>query len=99
MTRRMKLLIVALMLSLGLSSAGCNRYGWQLLGAAVEVAAYVAVTALVLSAHDSHYHSHHCGHHRVVYEGRPVYEYDGRWEYYDEYDGRWYYYPDGVPGY
>lgn len=99
MTRRTRLMIVALMLTLGLGTSGCNRYGWQLFGAAVELAAYAAVTALVLASHDAHYHSHYCGHHYVEYEGRPVYEYRGRWEYYDPYQRTWYYYPDGVPGY
>jgi len=99
MTRRMNLVIVALLLSLSLGSVGCNRYGWQLLGDAVELAAYVAVTAIVLSAHDRHYHDAYCGHTHVYYEGHDVYDYRGRWEYYDRYDDRWYYYPDGIPGY
>lgn len=97
--KRTKLLIAALLITLFAGSAGCNRYGWQLFGAVAEAAVYVAVTALVLSTHDAHYHSHHCGHHYVVYEERPVYHYQGRWEYYDPYAETWYYYPDGVPDY
>lgn len=94
---RRLMLGVALTVVLGMS--GCNRYGWELFRGAAEIAAYVAVTAMVLSWHDHHHHSYSCGHRYVVYESRPVYQYDGRWEYYDERADRWYYYPDGVPGY
>ena len=97
--KRTRLLIAALLISSFVGSAGCNRYGWQMLGSLVEVAAYVAVTALVLASHDAHYHSYHCGHRYVVYEDHPVYDYGGRWEYYDAYEDTWYYYPDGAPGY
>ena len=79
------------------TGTGCNRYGWELFRAGVEIAAHVAVAAMVLSWHDDHHHSSHCGHHYVVHESRPVYYYSERWEYYDR--GTWYYYPDGVPGY
>jgi len=81
------------------TSSGCNRYGWELFGAAVELAAYVAVTAAVLSWHDRHHHYDGCGHQFVVYDSRPVYSYGGHWEYYDDRADTWYYYPDGVPGY
>jgi len=95
-TRRIAL---ALVLAFALGGTGCNRYGWELFRGVAEIAAYVAVTALVLSVHDHHYHHYHCGHRYVVYEARPVYYYEGRWEYYDDRAGTWYYYPDGVPGY
>lgn len=97
--KRIKLVVAALLITTFLGSSACNRYGWQVLGGLVEVAAYVAVTALVLAAHDGHYHHHHCGHRWVAYEDRPVYYYQDRWEYYDPYSRTWYYYPDGVPGY
>ena len=79
------------------AGTGCNRYGWELFRGFAEVAAYVAVTAMVLSVHDHHYHHYHCGHRYVVHEHRPVYYYEGRWEYYDDRADTWYYYPDGVP--
>jgi hypothetical protein len=92
---------VVLGLVLGLvmatSTTACNRYGWELFRGAATIAAYVAVTAAVLSWHDHHHHSYHCGHRYVVYESRPVYHYEGRWEYYDPHARTWYYYPDGVP--
>jgi len=97
--KRMKLIVAALLLTVFIGGSGCNRYGWQVLGTIAEVAAYVAVTAVVLAAHDAHYHNHHCGHRYVVYEDRPVYYYEGRWEYYDPYEGTWYVYPEGIPQY
>lgn len=95
---RRLMLGVALTAVIG-SGAGCNRYGWELFRGVAELATYVAVTAMVLSWHDHHHHHHGCGHQFVVYESRPVYHYDGRWEYYDDRAETWYYYPDGVPGY
>ncbi|MCC6620196.1 MAG: hypothetical protein IT385_03015 [Deltaproteobacteria bacterium] len=97
--KRIKLVVAALLIASFMGSAGCNRHGWYIFGELVEVAAYVAITAAVLAAHDAHYHHYHCGHHWVVYEERPVYHYQGRWEYYDPYARTWYYYPDGIPGY
>ena len=96
-----KNLVVAMSLAgtLTATQPGCTREGWQLMGALAEVAIYVAVTAVVIAHHDAHYHNHYCGHRWVVYEERPVYYYEGRWEYYDHYQDTWYYYPDGVPGY
>jgi hypothetical protein len=90
-------LVIAVMMS-GTAS-GCGRAGWELFGHAVGAIAYVAVTAMVLAAHDHHYHGAYCGHTYVVYEQHPVYYYDGRWEYYDPSAGSWYYYPDGIDGY
>jgi hypothetical protein len=90
-------LLVAFTLSA--TASGCGRTGWELFGRAVEAVAYVAVTAMVLAAHDHHHHSAYCGHTYVVYEQRPVYYYGGRWEYYDAGADTWYYYPDGIRGY
>ncbi|MBL8786161.1 MAG: hypothetical protein JNJ59_14780 [Deltaproteobacteria bacterium] len=98
-SRSLTLGLVLAVLPLTLTTQGCNRYGWEIFRGAVEVAAYVAVTAMVLAAHDAHYHSYHCGHHYVVVENRPVYEYQGRWEYYDPHEDTWYYYPEGPPDY
>lgn len=93
-------ILVALILTVSLiGSSGCNRYGWEVFRSVAELTAYVAVTAMVLAAHDAHYHHAHCGHRYVIYESRPVYHYEGRWEYYDSWDDTWYYYPDGIPGY
>lgn len=99
MTKKIRLLVLALVVTLSASTAACNRYGWALFGDVVETALTAAVVVAVLAHHDRHFHSAHCGHRYVVVESRPVYDYDGRWEYYDDYDGRWYYYPDGPPGY
>ena len=100
LARRSASFVVALALITSLvTSSGCNRYGLEILRGVVEITAAVAVTALVLAAHDAHYHHAHCGHHYVVYESQPVYHYQGRWEYYDPWDDVWYYYPDGPPGY
>jgi hypothetical protein len=97
---RTRNVIIALALTTSLAtSSGCNRYGLEILRGVVEIAAAVAWTALVLAAHDAHYHHAHCGHQYVVYESRPVYQYQGRWEYYDPWNETWYYYPDGLPGY
>lgn len=97
---RTRNVVIALALSTGLAtSSGCNRYGLEILRGVVEITAAVAVTALALAAHDAHYHHAHCGHHYVVHESRPVYQYQGRWEYYDPWDDTWYYYPDGLQGY
>ena len=95
---RRLMLGIALTAVLG-SGTGCNRYGWEIFRGVAEIATYVAVTAMVLSWHDHHYHHHGCGHQYVVYESRPVYHYNDRWEYYDDRAETWYYYPEGVPGY
>ncbi|MCA9514013.1 MAG: hypothetical protein KC635_03640 [Myxococcales bacterium] len=99
MTKKIRLLVLALVVSLFASTTACNRYGWQLFGDVVETAVAAAIVVAVLSHHDHHYHSYRCGHRYVMVESRPVYYYDGHWEYYDSYSGRWYYYPDGPPGY
>ena len=70
-------------------SASCNRYT---AGLAFRALVTTAVVATVLASHDAHRHHHHCGHRFVVVEERPVYRYQGRWEYYDEERQRWYYY-------
>ena len=53
-----------------------------------------AVAAAVIHSHDDHYHHSRCGHEYVIVDGREVYQYQGRWEYYDPYDGQWYFYED-----
>jgi hypothetical protein len=82
---------------IAIPAAGCGRTGWELFGTLAEVAAYVAVEALIHARHDAHFHHRHCGHRYVFHDDRAVYEYEGRWEFYDDTSGTWYYYPDGVP--
>ena len=91
MKKKISFAIVAALLSLALAtSSGCGRMG----GVVVRAMVATAVVATVLAAHDAHYHHHHCGHHFVIVEDREVYEYEGRWEYYDPYDGQWYAYDE-----
>jgi len=47
------------------------------------VGAAVVGTAAIIADHDAHFHHAHCGHYYQVYDGRPVYYYNGGWEYYD----------------
>ncbi|MFT7579031.1 MAG: hypothetical protein ACI9MR_000693 [Myxococcota bacterium] len=92
-----RFLIVCLIVGFA-GQASCNRLGWQLAADIIGSVAQVAIAVAVLASHDAHYHGHSCGHRYIYVEDRPVYEYEGRWEYYDEYDDRWYYY-ETYPGY
>lgn len=88
--RRPKRLLLAVALSVGLmSSAGCSPSM-----ARFAAAAFVGTAAavMILAAHDAHYHDAYCGHQVVVVEDRPVYYYQGHWEYYDPDTGEWYVY-------
>lgn len=84
------ILVTALALGLGASSAGCSP---RMFGAAVAAAAIVGTVA-VLAHHDAHFHDEYCGHERRYHHGRWVYYYGDRWEYYDQGNGSWYYYSD-----
>ncbi len=95
-SRSLRSMIIGLALLLPTTQAGCGRTGWEVFGAFAEVALYVAVEA-ALHAHDHHLHHSHCGHRYIYYQDRAVYEYEGRWEYYDYDNDTWYYYPDGMP--
>lgn len=91
-----RLLVPAFLLALVQLPGACSPRMAQFMAGAVIVGAAVAVVA----HHDAHYHHRHCGHHYVVVEDREVYEYEGRWEYYDESTGEWYYYEEPpVPTY
>jgi hypothetical protein len=60
--------------------------------AAAVITAAIVGNATVLGYHDPHYHYEHCGHHRRWHHGHWVYQYGGRWEYYEPSYRRWYYY-------
>lgn len=90
MKKKLTLTITAVVLAASLTSGGCGRGGFLLARTLVTVAA----VATVLAWHDAHYHHHHCGHEYVYVEERPVYRYQGRWEYYDPDSGRWYMYEE-----
>ena len=82
--------MAALIVVLSLSQVSCGHGGF----AAMRAVTAVAMVATVLAVHDAHHHSHHCGHEYTYVEDRPVYYYEGRWEYYDNESGHWYYYDD-----
>ena len=86
--RHKKMVLIVLLLGFTATQSGCGRLGYH----AVRTLVTVAAVATVLAWHDSHFHSHHCGHEYVYVEERPVYHYQGRWEYYDAHNGPWYYY-------
>ena len=89
--RFLKPLVAAtLVLTLMGGSAGCHPRFARLIAAGLIAVAAVAVVA----HHDAHFHDRYCGHSYVVVEDRDVYEYEGRWEYYDEGSGQWYYYEE-----
>ena len=52
--------------------------------------------AAAQSSRDSHAHHHHrrCGHRHIIVDKRKIYDYQGRWEYYDRKSDTWYYYED-----
>lgn len=83
-------LAAALALALGSATTGCSP---RMFGAAVAAAAIIGTVA-VLAHHDAHFHDEYCGHSRRYHEGRWVYYYGDRWEYYDHGTGNWYYYHD-----
>ena len=86
-----KIRLAVLLAVLGLTT-GCSPYAFRsLVGAAIITAAVVG-TAHVLAHHDHHYHDHYCGHSRRWHDGRDVYYYQDRWEYYDPDTRRWYHY-------
>lgn len=77
-------------------NSACSPRMAQFMAGALIVGATVAIIA----HHDAHHHSPYCGHEYVVVEDREVYQYQGRWEYYDDETGEWYYYTeDPVPTY
>jgi hypothetical protein len=83
-------LVLVLLVAGLMSQVGCGRLGYHALRTIVTVAA----VATVLSWHDAHHHHVHCGHEVVYVEERPVYNYEGRWEYYDPDSGTWYHYTE-----
>ena len=87
---RMKVLSVALVLAF-LTSTACSPGLFRFAASAVIT---TAVVAAVIHAHDSHFHHEYCGHKSVLFDGREVYHYQGRWEYYDSYRQEWYVYDD-----
>ncbi len=95
MKRRWTTLILALALTLG--ATGCSSSALRAVAGAALVGAAVAHTVAavhVIRHHDAHHHHGRCGHRRRRYQGRYVYRYEGRWEYYDGSSGRWYRYAD-----
>lgn len=88
--QKSKMAVVALLFAALITQSGCGRAGFL----AARILVTAAVVATVLAVHDSHYHSHHCGHEYVIVEERPVYRYEGRWEYYDDHEGQWYQYEE-----
>ncbi len=86
-----RFILVAVVIT-SLAQMGCSPRGF----AAFRTFAAFATVATILAAHDAHFHSHHCGHEYVYVDERPVYHYEGRWEYYDAQSGHWYYY-EGQP--
>ena len=90
-----RMTLLAVVASLTVAGSGCTpgmaRFA---AGAFIMTAAVVTIAAI---HHDAHYHSHHCGHHYVLVEDRPVYHYQGHWEYYDEETGQWYRYRQPPP--
>ena len=82
--------VAALLITLTLTTSGCGRMGYL----AMRTAITVATVATIVHWHDSHFHHHHCGHEYVYVEDRPVYHYQGRWEYYDQESGHWYQYEE-----
>jgi hypothetical protein len=90
--KKLRIGIATLLISLVLAQSGCGRAGLH----ALRAISTIAAVATILAVHDAHFHSHHCGHQYMMVEERPVYHYQGRWEYYDEHDANWYYY-NGSP--
>jgi len=91
---RRSVAVLALLSTLG---SGCylSPRGAAVLGNVAAAAIYTAAivgTLAMLSDHDGHYHFETCGHYRRWHSGRWVYNYQERWEYYDDYNGQWYYY-------
>ena len=78
---------VVFVLLLSACSPGLFRF------AAATVLTTAAVAA-IMHAHDDHYHHRHCGHEAAFVDGQEVYNYQGRWEYYDERSQTWYTYDD-----
>ncbi len=76
-----------------LTQPACGRHGGGLFAARLFTAILMtAAVATVLALHDAHTHNYSCGHEYVIVEERPVYHYQGRWEYYDPGSGQWYQY-------
>ncbi len=87
--------MLALALSLSaLASTGCfiDARGMGPVARAALWTAAIIGTAIVIDAHDDHYHHESCGHYRRWHEDRWVYYYEEHWEYYDEPSSRWYVY-------
>jgi len=88
---RTAVITITLVALLALSSTACTPGMFRLVATA---AITTAVVAAVIHSHDDHYHHSRCGHEYVFVDGREVYQYQGRWEYYDPSDGQWYVYDD-----
>ena len=88
MSARIRIGLATLLITLVLAQSGCGRGGLH----ALRAIRTIAIVATILAVHDAHFHSHHCGHEYMLVEERPVYHYNGHWEYYDDHDGNWYYY-------
>lgn len=80
--------LVAVMLTT--TASGCGR----MMPFMARMIVAGAITAVVLSHHDAHYHDHHCGHRRGYIDQQEVYHYQDRWEYYDPETETWYSYDD-----
>jgi hypothetical protein len=86
----LKLLLIACFIVSTLASTGCGRMGVLAARAVITTAA----VAMVLAAHDAHHHHRRCGHRHIIVDKRKIYDYQGRWEYYDRKSDTWYYYED-----
>ncbi|MCA9519666.1 MAG: hypothetical protein KC609_01780 [Myxococcales bacterium] len=90
MKRQLVVLISVLTLGFGAMTPGCSPRTLGFVAGMVVLGTAMAI----LAEHDAHFHSHHCGHRHVIYEGRDVYYYNDHWEYYDPNARRWYFYRD-----
>ena len=80
--------VIALGIGLLVGAASCTP---RMFHQALMTAAIIGTVA-VLTHHDAHFHDAYCGHPREWHDGRWVYHYQGRWEYYDHRSGNWYYF-------
>ena len=90
-SRTQRLVIGCTLVAVLAVSSACTPGMFRL---AATAAITTALVAAVIHSHDDHYHHSRCGHDSVIVDGREVYQYQGRWEYYDSYDGQWYVYED-----
>lgn len=90
MKKRLVSLMLVVTLGFGAMLPGCGPRTASFIAGMIVLGAALAIMA----EHDAHFHSRHCGHRHVVYEGRDVYYYNGHWEYYEPNTRRWYFYRD-----